>query len=183
MKNLKTAKRMLCIMGVVMFIMGVATLILPAAALTTVALMLGCGFVVAGIFCLISFFSEKEILLNPGWVLIQGILDIFIGFFLLWNLGPTIVAIPYIVAFWMMFGSIAKFAASFNLNRLGVDKWWLVLINGLLGIFISFLVMFFPFFGSSFLVALIGMYLMVYGILIFADSVMSKIPELKNFIK
>lgn len=183
MKSLKTAKLMLCIMGAVMFIMGAATLLMPAAALATIAMMLGGGFVVAGIFCLISFFSEKEILLNPGWVLVQGILNIFIGIFLLWNLGPTIMSIPYIVAFWMMFSGITKFSASFNLKRLGADKWWIVLVNGIIGIFISFLMMFFPFFGAGFLVALIGIYLTVYGILIFVESFTAKVPELNNIVK
>lgn len=183
MQNMKTAKIMLCIMGVVMFILGVVTLVLPMITLTTLALMLGGGFVIAGIFCLLSFFSEKEILLSPGWVLIQGVLNIFIGIFLLWNLGPTIVAIPYIVAFWMMFSGISKFSASFILRKIGAERWWLVLINGILGILISFLMMFFPFFGASFLVILIGMYLIIYGILVFVESFTVKTPELKDFIK
>ena len=174
---------MLCIFGVTMFVLGIFTLVLPGVTLTRIALMLGCGFVVAGIFCLISFFSEKEILLNPGWVLNQGILNIFIGIFLLWNLGPTIVAIPYILAFWMMFGGISKFTASFSLKRLGADKWHLVLINGSLGIFISFIMMFFPFFGPSFLVALAGIYMMIYGILVFVEAATVKTFEIPDFIK
>ena len=83
MEELKLTKIMLCIMGGIMFVLGVLTLAIPELSLTAMALMLGGGFVVTGVFCLISFFSEKEILLSPGWVLIQGILDIFIGFFFL----------------------------------------------------------------------------------------------------
>jgi uncharacterized membrane protein HdeD (DUF308 family) len=174
MKDLKMAKIMLCIMGIVLLVLGALTLALPMLTLTTLALILGGGFVISGIFCLVSFFSEKDILKNPGWVLVHGILDIVIGIFLLWNLGPMIVSIPYIVAFWMMFGGIAKFSASFTLRKMGEDKWWALLANGMLGILISFLMMFFPFFGIGFLVVMIGTYLVINGVLIFFEAAAAK---------
>ncbi|MDR1196215.1 MAG: DUF308 domain-containing protein [Endomicrobium sp.] len=180
MKEMKMTKIMLCSMGVVMFVLGSLTLSIPTLALTTLSLIFGFGFVVSGIFCLISFFSEKDILSNPAWVLIQAFLDIFIGIFLLWNLGPTAVAVTYIVAFWILFGGIAKFSAAFMLRKTGADKWWIVLINGVLGILTAFIMMFFPFAGSAVLVAIIGIFLALYGILIFLESSTIKIFELKK---
>ncbi|MCL2143998.1 MAG: DUF308 domain-containing protein [Endomicrobia bacterium] len=183
MESFKTSKIMLCVMGVLMFILGLVALTFSKITLAAFALILGGGFVVAGIFCLMSFVSEKEILQNPNWVLIEGILNIFFGFFLLWNLGPRIVGVLYVIAFWMMFSGISKFAASFSLKRFGADKWWLVLVNGLLGIFTSCIIMFFPFFGTGFLTVLAGMYLMICGILICAESATVKIQDLKDLMK
>ena len=182
MKNLSRSKILLCIMGVVMFILGVAALLL-LSKLKILSLTLGGGFIIAGVFCLLSFFSEKEILLNPGWVLIQSFLNIFMGFFILWNLGPGVVTITHVIAFWIMFSGISKFAASFVLKRFGFDKWQLVLINGASGLFISCLIAFFPFFGTKFSMALAGIYLMGYGALVVAGSLTTKTPELSNFIK
>lgn len=181
MEELKLTKIMLCIMGGIMFVLGVLTLAIPELSLTAMALMLGRGFVVTGVFCLISFFSEKEMLLSPGWVLIQGILDIFIGFFLLHNIGTAIIAVPYILAFWMVFGGIAKFSSSFVLRKTAVDKWWMPMLNGLLGIMTSFLIVFFPFFWAGLIIILTGLYLIIYGVLIFIESLTSKSPELKTF--
>jgi uncharacterized membrane protein HdeD (DUF308 family) len=181
MMNLGKSKILLCIMGAVMFILGVFVLLLMMSNLKMLALTVGVGFIVAGIFCLLSFFSEKEILLNPGWVLIQGFLNIFMGFFILWNLRPNTVTITYIIAFFFFFSGISKFSASFVLKRIGFDKWQLVLINGAFGLFISCLIVFFPFFGTKFSLALAGLYLMVYGVLVAAESLTTKTPELSNF--
>lgn len=184
MQNMGTAKIMLCIMGVVMFVLGVITLILPKIALTTLALMLGGGFVITGIFCLLASFAEKEFNLNPAWVFIHGVLNIFIGIFLLWNIGAAVVTVPYIIAFWMMFSGISKFAAAFNLKVIGYERWWLGLINGVLGIMIAFVMLFFPFFGSAVLMAMAGIYLIFYGILVFAESFSIKTPAgLKDALK
>lgn len=174
MKKFKAAKVLFCITAVLMVVLGILTLKMPGEALLTLGLLLGCGFVITGIFCLIAFFGAKDKIFRSGWTLVQGILDVIIGIFLLVNWKVAVIAIPFIVAFWMLFSGIARIAGSIDLKGLGLKNWWLVLITGILAIIVSVLILFYPVAGAFATVLIIGIYLIIYGILIFVETVTTR---------
>ncbi len=177
MKNLKAARVLLCIMGILMIVLGILMLLLPGVTLLTVALILGIGFLITGIFCVIAFFAERGIFESSGWTLVQGILDILIGVLLLYNLKATVIAIPFIVAFWMLFSGIMRISVSIDLKKTGLKKWWVVLVNGILAFLVALIMFFSPVAGAIFVVALLGAYFIVYGIMVFVETVSVKLPK------
>lgn len=174
---MKTAKVFLCISGIIMFLLGVLSVAMPMTVLLSLAIFLGAGFLLTGIFELLAFFMEKEELASPGWVFFHGILDIIIGVLILLNVPTTIIILPFIFAFWMFFSGISRIIISIQLKSAGVDKWWVILITGILAFILSLIIVISPISGAAFIVAFIGAYLIVYGAMIFIETITTKLPE------
>ena len=82
-----------------------------------------------------------------GWGLFIGLLDLVIGFVLL--IHPIIAEdiLPYIVGFILMFKSIDYIAESLQMSSLRIRGWGWIFIAGIITLFFSFMIVFYPLFG------------------------------------
>ncbi|ACC97891.1 Uncharacterized conserved protein [Elusimicrobium minutum Pei191] len=170
MKLSSKASSFLALTGILSLVLGILVLVYPGLTLVTLAFILGVGILCTGIVQLSGYITNKEMLTKPGWTLVVALLDIFIGIFLLANLGGAAMAIPFVVGFWAMFVSITKIAASASFRELGFKNWWVVLISGFLGLILSFFIMFCPTFGALVVIVYIGVYLIFVGITDIAEA-------------
>lgn len=174
---MKAAKVFLCISGIIMFLLGIVSLAMPEAVILTLAIVLGIGFLLTGILEILAFFIEKKELVSPGWTLFQGIIDVLAGVLILLNIPATVIMLPIIFGFWILFSGISRIVISFHLKKTGIDKWWVVLITGILAFIISMIVLIYPFAGAALIVAFIGGSLMAYGSMLFIETITTKLPE------
>ncbi|MGB2578754.1 uncharacterized membrane protein HdeD (DUF308 family) [Elusimicrobium simillimum] len=171
---MKKAKTFLVVAGIIYVLVGMLVMLFPGVTLATLSVMLGVGILVAGIFNLISYFNDKEMLKSPGWTLTAGILDIVIGLILLGNIGATAMAIPLVVGFWAIFGSIARIAASITFKNLGFNKWWVAMVAGIIGLVLAYFIIVNPAFGAIFVTTYIGIYFVFVGMMALAEAMVVK---------
>lgn len=174
MQKTGLVKALMVIMGAIFIITGFMTFKYPLETMVSAALFLGVSIFVAGIFYMVAYFKEKSLLPNPGWLLLQGILDILVGILLLSNIGVTTASLPYIMGFWAMFVGVNRIVFSFDLKKVGVNKWWLALITGIFSLLLAVLIIFYPLFGAAFVVAYIAVFLIYYGFMAIVEAFMIK---------
>lgn len=147
----------LCI-GIIMIILGIYICINPVISLVALALYIGAAFIVAGIGYAISSFSQES-----AWKLFVGIFNIFIGLFLVANLGITTASLPAVFAVWCLAIGTIHIIRAFRSYKTSLP-WGNSLIIGILGVIFSFLIMAHPVIGAFTITTLIGLYIIMYGI-------------------
>lgn len=164
-KNLEKHRWCLIIAGILMALLGIYAMFHPGAAILSLAMFIGFGFAVSGINHVIAYFVlKRDAADHPGWFMAQGIFEIILALILLSNLGVTALSIPLMVAFWAMFDGIMRTTASFKLKALGVDKWWVLLISGIISIIFALLLISRPFAGVFAITFLLGLTLVIWGV-------------------
>ncbi|MDR0952631.1 MAG: DUF308 domain-containing protein [Elusimicrobiota bacterium] len=149
--------------GIIFCVVGIMIITTPAVALEALALTLGAAILATGIIQTSSFFFDRELLQSPGWTLVAGLVDIIIGIILLSHPAVTMEALPFIVGFWALFGSITRIAASFTFKDMGIKHWWIAFITGLLGIVLAMFIIVVPVFGALIITTYIAIFFLFWG--------------------
>ena len=147
----------LCI-GIIMIVLGIYVCANPVMSLIAVALYIGIAFMVVGAGYAVSSFSQES-----AWKLFVGLFNIFIGFFLVANLGITTASLPAIFAVWCLAIGVIHIVRAFRSYKTSFS-WGGNLVIGILGVLFSFLIMAHPAIGVFTITTLIGLYIIMYGV-------------------
>jgi uncharacterized membrane protein HdeD (DUF308 family) len=145
-------------------VLGIVLLAWPKASLTVVAVLIGASLIVAGMLRLIDGFTAHDASggRRVAHVLI-GLLAIIIGLYCIRHYHVTIAVLAVIVGlFWVLHG-IADIAA----GLLGgpASGRVLAVFAGVLSLFAGLIVLFWPTISITVLVAVMGIWLIVYGVI------------------
>lgn len=154
----------LLLIGLIMIAMGGYVWYNPADAILALAFYFGVVFIMTGAGYLLSLFSGWS-----GWILAQGLLDVFIGIIFLINIGVTAISIPIMFAFWALFVGVIRIMAAFQLKSSGASHWFWALLSGFLGILFAFLIISSPIIGMITITMFMGTYMILYGFLAIAE--------------
>jgi uncharacterized membrane protein HdeD (DUF308 family) len=145
-------------------VVGILLLAWPEATLTVVAILIGASLVVAGLLRLIDGFTGHDASgsRRVAHVLI-GLLAIVVGLYCIRHYNVTIAALAIIVGlFWVLHGladiALGLFAGPFPGRGLTI-------VAGVLSLCAGLIVLFWPTISLTVLVAVIGIWLLVYGLL------------------
>ena len=164
MKEWLTQKRFFSLFkGVLMAALGTALLFSPEFTLVSItrlvaSLLIAKGFI-AGF---IVFFSRKG-QVNTSLVL-ELLIDLGIGFLILYNPGDTISFFVVIMAIWALLGGLLMAFSFSSLRRLGITSWGLFL-NSIVALSFGLILVFEPLRGGLALATIIGAFALVYGLL------------------
>jgi uncharacterized membrane protein HdeD (DUF308 family) len=143
---------------------GVLLLAWPKATLAIVAVLIGASLIVAGLLRLIDGFTAHEASgsRRVAYVLI-GLLAVIAGLYCIRHYHVTIAVLAIIVGlFWILHGiadlAIAMFAGPFPGRGLTA-------VAGMLSLAAGLIVLFWPTISLTVLIAVIGVWLIVYGVL------------------
>ncbi len=143
---------------------GVVLLVWPNATLTIVAVLIGIALIIAGLLRLIDGFTAHDASggKRVAYVLI-GLLAIIVGLYCIRHYNLVIGALAIIIGlFWVIHGiadiAIGLFGGQFP-GR------WLTVVAGVLSLFAGLIVLFWPAITVIVLVRVIGIWLLVYGVL------------------
>lgn len=164
----KTAGIWHLIAGILMALLGVFIWLNPAATLLALALYIGIVFIVVGAGYFAASFSFRS-----GWYLLVGILDILVGIVFVGNLGVSAASLPIIFAIWCLAVGAIQVASAFQLRSEGFPWGWSLSV-GLLGIVFGFLILAYPALGALTITALMGAYVMLYGLVEVAEYFYTK---------
>lgn len=110
---------------------------------------------------------------GAGWLLLDGILTILLSLFLLFNMGFTALALPYIFGMWVMFSGISKFVNSFDQRRFGVRGWGWIMALGIVMTIVGFAAFLDPVLSALAMTVITGVMFIMSGISDIVHAILS----------
>ena len=153
--------------GVLCIAAGIAVFAFPLESYVTLSLLFGVLLLVVGVAKLIAASTSGNYFMMRGYVIVGGVLDLILGLFLCFSPGVTLMLLPIMMGFWMMYNSFILIGFSGDFETFGVPgSGWLV-AGGILLLILSILVLVNPLgAGIATVVVLAGVGLIVLGILL-----------------
>lgn len=155
---------LLLILGIVFILMGVWILRTPVSSLIALTIFFAITFLVSGIFETIYAIANRKIIYNWGWNLAGGIIDLLIGILLISVPGLSFVFLMFYVGFALIFRAIMTIGWAVYLNRQGFRNWGWVLVAGIIGLILSFVLLSDPAFTGWLIVIYLSITFMMLGI-------------------
>jgi len=150
--------------AVITFAVGLILLVWPKATVNVVAVLIGVALVVTGIFRLISGFTAADVTggTRAAYIII-GLLATLAGLYCLRHLSVTVALLAFIVGvFWTLHGVVDLIVAATS----PVRNRGLLAVTGVLSLAAGLIVMFWPTISITILLAVIGIWLIFYGLLL-----------------
>jgi uncharacterized membrane protein HdeD (DUF308 family) len=159
--------------AVVTFGFGLVVVVWPHATLKVIAILLGIQLLVFGLVRLISGFTAGE---EGGGVraayVVLGLLGILAGLYFIRHLSVTVALLAILVGlFWVMHGIVDLIVAAVAGP---VPGRWIKAVAGLISLAAGLIVMFKPTESLKFLLVVLGIYLMLYGLVLAFWSVQAR---------
>lgn len=153
------------VVGIIAAILGVWCLFQPVITLVTLSILFVTGFIIGGVFEIIFAVANREGIRGWGWTLASGIISVLFGLLLLSQPTMTFTVMLFFVGFWLMFQSLWSIGTSVDLQMMNIKGWGWLLAFGVLGLILSFILILNPTFAAGFMVYLMSLTLLCYGIL------------------
>ena len=161
--------------GVLCLVTGIVVFVFPLESYVTLSMIFGVLMLVVGAAKRIAAATSGNYFLMKGYVIIGGLLDLILGLFLCIYPGVTLMVLPIMMGFWMLYNSFMLFSFSDDLGTLQVPGGGLVTAGGILLLILSVLVLVNPFgAGIATVVVLAGSGLILFGLLLCSLSVKLK---------
>lgn len=155
----------------------------PLDAYLTLAILFGATFLLAGLLEVIFAIVNRKEIDNWGWSLISGLLTLIVGKILIAYPGITMVTLPLIIGFAMLFKSISAIGHSIDLKKYKVADWGYLLALGILGTIFSNFIIWHPLVGGLAVGIWIGLTFLTIGLYsIFLSLKMKNLKKLPGKI-
>ena len=152
------------IIGIILVAVGAYVFTVPLATYVTLTMLFSISFIIKGILEIYFSIQNHKILQGWGWYLVSGLLSLAGGIVLLINPSISIVILPFVVGFTLLFISFQFLGFSFEMKDLGVLNWGNTAVFSVLGIIFSFLLIASPQIAGISLVVVTGLAFILTGI-------------------
>lgn len=152
--------------GILLIVFGLFCLFFPGITLMSIAIMVGVGFLFAGVMDIITYTRDRDTLQLSGWFLAYGIIDVVVGLMFLIHPVATASIIPWLIAFFVIVFAVFEIVESFSVRKAGSSLWGWVLVSGILSLLIGVGFFFWPVmlaFYIAFFAILRGISLIIFG--------------------
>ena len=166
---------LMTIAGVLGIAAGIAVFAFPLESYVTLSILFGVLMLVVGAAKLIAASTSGNYFMMRGYVITGGVLDLLLGLFLCINPGVTLVFLPIMMGFWMMYNSFILIGFAGDMDTFGIRGTGWITGGGILLLILSVLVLVNPFgAGVATVVVLAGVGLIVFGLLLCSLSMTLK---------
>ena len=152
------------IIGVISIAVGVWVFMTPASSYIALSIFFAVTFLLTGITKTYFAFSTRKYVEGWGWSFAGGIVEVLIGVLLVSTPSFTITVLPFYIGFALLFRSSLAIGMSFELGRLKIPDWGLLLFFGILGLVFAFIMLWNPLFAGLTIVAYTAMAFLSIGI-------------------
>ena len=160
----------LAIRGAIAIVFGLAALLRPGIALEALILLFGAYALVEGVFAIVGVFGGTRGG-TPRWLLlIEGIAGILAGIIAFVLPGVTAIVFLYLIAAWAVITGVSEIATAIRLRQEIAGEWALILGGALSIIFGVLLAVIGPLAGLVSLIWLIGIYALIFGVLLLVTA-------------
>lgn len=152
------------VMGVLFIAVGVWVIFTPATSYAALSIFFAITFLISGIMETSFAISSRKYVEGWGWSLAGGIVDTLVGLLLVSKPAFTMAVLPFYVGFALLFRSSLAIGLSFELSRLKVPDWGMLLFIGIAGVILSFIMIWNPVFAGLTIIAYTAMTFISVGI-------------------
>jgi uncharacterized membrane protein HdeD (DUF308 family) len=171
------------IAGIVFVAVGIWVFATPAESYVALSIVFSISFLVNGIFETYFSIANKDELENWGWSLALGIMSLIVGFILILHPSISLTTLPIFVGFVVLYRSIMAVSFSLDLKNYGIIEWGSLMVIGILGILLGFILIWNPVFAGLSLVVWTGLAFIVSGVYsIYFSLKLKKLSELPEKI-
>lgn len=158
------------ILGILFVVFGIYLFTVPLATYAMLSILFSVSFFVSGIFDIFFSIKNSKILNGWGWYLVGGIISFIMGIYLMIYPQISMVVLPFVVGFTVMFRSFQLLGTALDLKDAGVLRWGNLAVSSVLGIILSFMLIANPLFSGVSIVVLTALSFVFVGI---ASSVLA----------
>lgn len=152
------------IVGIAFFAFGIYILTVPLQAYTALAVVFSFSFLFSGLFDSYFAIQNHKSLQGWGWHLVGGLFTLLMGLYLVMNPGISMVLLPFVVGFTLLFRSFQLLGFAFDLKDSNMLDWGNVALASMLGIIVSFMLLASPLFTGVSIVSMTSLAFIFSGI-------------------
>lgn len=166
---------LLLLAGILCIGAGIAVFAFPLESYVTLSILFGVLLLVVGAAKLIAASTSGNFFMMRGYVIVGGIVDLLLGLFLCLYPGVTLVLLPIMMGFWMLYNSFVLIGFAGDFDTFGIPGGGWVTGGGILLLVLSILVLVNPFgAGIATVIVMAGVGLLIFGALLCALSMKLK---------
>lgn len=151
--------------GAIAILFGVAALVRPDITLLALIVLFGAYMLIDGVFAIVSMFGGASEGRSRWLLLVEGVLGILAGLIAFLLPGLAAVALLYLIAVWAIVTGGAEVALAIELRR-ELEGEWAMIAVGVVSVLFGIVLAVLPAVGILSLVWLIGIYAIVFGVLL-----------------
>ncbi|WP_338888225.1 HdeD family acid-resistance protein [Rhodococcus sovatensis] len=159
------------IRGIFAVIFGIVALAWPAVTVWALVVVFGAYAIVDGLSAIYRAISARKV--ESGWVwwLLGGLVSLGAGIVAFVWPEITALAAVFVIGIWAIMGGLLEIAGSIRLRKLdGASHWGMLLFAGILELVFGLVLVFFPISGILSIVWLIGVFALVFGVLLVVSA-------------
>jgi uncharacterized membrane protein HdeD (DUF308 family) len=154
--------------GIAALVFGLLALARPGSVLIGLVLVFGAYALVDGVLTLVSA-AKEHAEYGRGWLVLEGVADIFIGLVALVWPGITALALTYLIAAWAIIKGIFEIVGAVRLRKY-IRREWLYIVGGLVSILLGVAIFARPISGALALTWMLGIYGVFFGVVLLGLS-------------
>jgi uncharacterized membrane protein HdeD (DUF308 family) len=155
--------------GLLAILFGILALVLPGVTVIVLIALFGAYVLIDGIVAIYLAFRGRANNRNWGWLLVEGIAGVLIGIITFRWPGVTTFVLLAFIAAWAIITGVMEIFEAIELRRV-IDNEWLLILSGAASVLFGVLLLLFPSGGALALVWLIGIFALIFGILLLVLS-------------
>lgn len=151
--------------GVLAILYGVFALVWPGLTLEVLVLFFGAYALVDGVFTIYAAFTHRAG--HDRWwvILLEGLVGIGAGIVTLAVPSLATLILLYVIAFWAILTGILEIMAAVRLRE-EIEGEWLLILGGIASLVMGVLLLLFPAAGKFTIAWLIGVYAILFGLML-----------------
>jgi uncharacterized membrane protein HdeD (DUF308 family) len=149
--------------GMLLLVFGVIAILFPSLTIDAIAVYFAIAIMVGGLILSLFAYRHRKELLNWKTRLIEGLLSIALGLVIVFNPQSATAFLLIIVGLWAIFIGVVFIVSYFSKNTPDLTRTF-SLIAGLISLVLGAIIVFNPFESSRFVVVLIGIYALAFGV-------------------
>ena len=169
------------IIGLLFIFIGVYCLFFSYDTFATLSKILGFSIIISGFIEIYITFQKIKENANWQWTMISGVSELAIGFVIINRPEISFVFLSVFVAFMFFLRSLNAISNAIELRTIGVKDWWVLLLLGLFGILLAYILIDNPKLAGQTVAFWIGLGLILVGA--FSAYLAIKLKNLKKISK
>ena len=170
----------LALRGLVAILFGVMAFAWPRITLAILVLLFGAYALVDGVFAIVAAVSAPKELRKWWMLLIEGLIGVGVGVVSFVWPWITALALLWLIAFWAVLTGILEIGTAIQLRKV-IEGEWLMILSGILSILFGLLLVVMPGAGALAVIWIIGLYAMIFGVLLVALAFRMRASETQSW--
>src|SRR5690554_298090 len=152
------------LVGLLFVVISIVVFTSPLTSLLTLSICFALSFLFGGLSEIVFSIANRNRLDNWGWSLVFGIITFIIGTSLIMHPALSISVLAFYVGFLLLFRSISSISFALDIKKYGSKNWGAMLIFGILGAIVSFILIWNPVFAGMGVVVLVALSFLFAGL-------------------